>query len=243
MANRLFVNVDHVATIRQARKTVEPEPITAALLAEMAGADGITGHLREDRRHLQDRDLRLLREVIKVPLNLEMAPVSEMVQIALKTHPTAVTLVPERREEVTTEGGLKLTVERERLVDVIARLKEAGIVVSLFIDPAPHLASLAAEMGANCIEINTGLYASAGGPFGSDSEFDQIAFALDSALGLGLKVNVGHGLTYHNVQRIASLSGIAEFNIGHSIVARAVFVGFFQAVKEMLALLAKAEAR
>jgi pyridoxine 5-phosphate synthase len=231
----LGVNIDHVATIRQARKTVEPDPVAAAVLAELAGADGITAHLREDRRHMQDRDIRLLRETVRTRLNLEMAATPEMVQIALDVKPDYVTLVPERREEVTTEGGLDLVGQLDRLKGVVDRLQSAGIPVSLFIDPEPAQIEAAAQLKAQFIELHTGRYAQAYAANTAEQELINLTSGCDLALAAGLRINAGHGLTYWNVYPIACLPGMEELNIGHSIISRAVLVGLDRAIREMKA--------
>jgi pyridoxine 5-phosphate synthase len=229
----LGVNIDHVATVRQARRTNEPDPVWAAALAELGGADGITLHLREDRRHIQDRDLRLLRETVTVKLNLELALAEDVLAIACQVRPDQATLVPERREEVTTEGGLDALAHRERLEQAIARLHEAGMVVSLFLDPDPRQIEVAAKLGADAVELHTGQYALATTEAARNQEFDALRRAADHVNTSGLILHAGHGLTYRNVGPIARLPGIAELNIGHSIVARAILVGFTQAVREM----------
>jgi pyridoxine 5-phosphate synthase len=226
----LGVNIDHVATIRQARKTVEPDPIVAAMLAELAGADGITAHLREDRRHIQDRDIRLLRETVRTHLNLEMAVTPEMVSIALELKPDYVTLVPERREEVTTEGGLDVVSQRTRITQAVAQLQGAGIPVSLFIDPDPLQILATYETGAQWVELHTGRYAEAKHP---QPELQNLYIGAEKAQTLGLRVNAGHGLTYWNVRAVAQIPGMEELNIGHSIMARAILVGMERAVREM----------
>jgi pyridoxine 5-phosphate synthase len=233
---KLGVNVDHVATIRQARGTTEPDPVTAAALAELAGADSITVHLREDRRHIQDRDVELLRRTVQTRLNLEMAATDEMVAIALKIRPDSATLVPERRAELTTEGGLDVAGQRRALKQPIERLRQAGIVVSLFVDPDLEQIKAVHRLGADTIEIHTGTYCDAP-PAARRGELAKIAEAVRAARKLGLGVNAGHGLNYRNVQEVAALGGIEEFNIGHSIVSRAVLVGMERAVREMVALL------
>lgn len=232
----LGVNVDHVATIRQARGTSEPDPVTAAALAELAGADGITIHLREDRRHIQDRDLELLRQTIKTRLNLEMAATDEIVGIALRVRPDAVTLVPEKRRELTTEGGLNVALLRQTLKKHIDLLKQGGIDVSLFIDPDLEQVKASHRIGADAIEIHTGAYCDAVDGAARRGELDKIAAAIKAGNKLGLRVHAGHGLNYTNVQKVAALGGIREFNIGHSIIARAVLVGLERAVREMAAL-------
>jgi pyridoxine 5-phosphate synthase len=231
----LGVNIDHVATIRQARRTIEPDPIAAAVLAELAGADGITAHLREDRRHMQDRDIRLLRETVRTHLNLEMAATAEMVGIALEIKPDYVTLVPERREEVTTEGGLDVAGQLDRIASVVDKLQSAAIPVSLFIDPEPAQIAAAAQVKAQFIELHTGRYAEAKEPQSVARELASLARGCEIALAAGLRVNAGHGLTYWNVRPIACLPGMEELNIGHSIISRAVLVGLDRAIREMKA--------
>lgn len=233
----LGVNIDHVATIREARKTYEPDPVWAAVQAELAGAEGITLHLREDRRHIQDRDLRLLKQTVQGRLNLEMATEEEITRIAIDVHPDQCTLVPEKREEVTTEGGLDVVGNRDKVRTCIERLKETGIEVSLFIDPDPHQIEQSHELGADAVELHTGRYADAATADQQQDEYDLLDQAGRLVLDLGLKLNMGHGLNYRNVSRIADIPGISELNIGHSIVARAVFVGFEEAVREMKALI------
>ena len=230
----LSVNVDHVATIREARKTNEPDPVAAAVLVELAGADGITIHLREDRRHIQDRDLKLMRQMVKTRLNLEMAATKEMVLIALDTKPDKVSLVPEKREEITTEGGLDVIKHKNQLKDVIRKFHDQKIPVSLFIDPELAQVECAKTIGGDAIEINTGKYSELKTDSEIVKEFKKIQDAVDAAVKLGLNVNAGHGLTYKNVAKIASIQAIEEFNIGHNIVARAVMVGLDRAVKEMI---------
>lgn len=232
----LGVNIDHVATIRQARRTVEPDPIAAAVLAELAGADGITVHLREDRRHMQDRDIHLLRDTVRTRLNLEMAATAEMVEIALAVKPDYVTLVPERREEVTTEGGLDIAGQVDRLAGVVERLQSAAIPVSLFIDPDPAQIDASAQVKAKFIELHTGRYAEAcEANQGQQEQLANLKHGCDRALTAGLRVNAGHGLTYWNVYPIACLIGMEELNIGHSIISRAVLVGLDRAIREMKA--------
>lgn len=229
----LGVNIDHVATIRQARRTVEPDPIAAAVLAELAGADGITAHLREDRRHIQDRDVRLLRQTVRTHLNLEMAATEEMLSIALDLKPDYVTLVPERREEVTTEGGLDVLGGGDRLQGVVERLQSAGIPVSLFIDADLQQLKAAAQIRAQFIELHTGKYADAPDAESRERELILLRQGCELALELGLRVNAGHGLTYWNVYPVARLPGMEELNIGHSVISRAVLVGMERAVREM----------
>jgi len=229
---RLCINIDHVATLRQARRTDEPDPAQAAVMCEAAGVDGITAHLREDRRHIQDADLEALVQVIRTPLNLEMACTSEMLDIAERLRPHQVTLVPERREEVTTEGGLDVLREPERLRDALARLAAAGIRAALFIDPDPRMIAQSQALGAAAIELHTGRYAHA------PSDPATLRALRDGARQgrlLGLAVHAGHGLTVRNVAPVAALADIEELNIGHSIISRAVFVGISEAVKEMRA--------
>lgn len=228
----LGVNIDHVATVRQARRTYEPDPVWAAALAELGGADGITIHLREDRRHIQDRDLRLLRETVTVKLNLELACLSEVVRIACQSKPDQATLVPERREEVTTEGGLDILGQRAAVERAIQELQAAGIVVSLFLDPDLAAIELGKDLGADAVELHTGQYALAKGAK-VDAELTKLAVAGQRVCELGMTLHAGHGLTYRNVRPVASLSGMTELNIGHSIVSRALMVGMQQAVREM----------
>jgi pyridoxine 5-phosphate synthase len=237
MTQRLGVNVDHVATLRQARRTTYPDPVTAAALAELAGARQITIHLREDRRHIQDRDLRILRETCQTLLNLEMAATAEMVKIAYEYKPDVVTLVPERREELTTEGGLDVTGQREAVAKIIKNLKDGEIIVSLFIDPDLDQVRAAHKVDANRIELHTGRYCEARNERERARELSRIVDAAKSAAKLGMSVAAGHGLNYDNVQPIARIQEIDELNIGHAIVARAVLVGFERAVREMLELM------
>jgi len=233
----LGVNIDHIATIRQARRTIEPDPVTAAVLAELGGADGITVHLREDRRHIQDRDVRLLRETVQSHLNLEMAPTEEMVAIALEIKPDYVTIVPEKREEVTTEGGLDVAGDLSRMKQLVEQLQSAGIPVSWFIDPDATQIQAAADTGAKLIELHTGRYAEAKTEQTREAELAQLKQSSDRALSLGLRVNAGHGLTYYNVAPVAAIPGMEELNIGHSIISRAVLVGLERAVREMKSLI------
>jgi len=228
----LGVNVDHVATLRQARRTYEPDPVWAAALAELGGADGITIHLREDRRHIQDRDLRLLRETTTVKLNLEMACSDEITAIAIAVKPDQATLVPERRQEITTEGGLDVAGQLARVTDYVKRLQDAGIAVSLFIDPDEAQIDAAAKTGAVAVELHTGQYANASGK-AKEQELNRLSRVSREVLQRGLKLHAGHGLTYRNVQPVAAIPGMEELNIGHSIIARAVLVGMVQAVREM----------
>lgn len=234
---RLGVNIDHVATLRQSRGGIEPEPIAAAVIAEMAGADGIVVHLREDRRHIQDRDLRILREIVQTKLDLEMAATDEMVKIALEVKPDMVTIVPERREELTTEGGLDISSIRGKLKDIIELLHEGGIIVSLFVDPDIDQIKASHKINADYIEIHTGRYANAKRIKDEDREMDSITQAAKFAYKLGLGVNAGHGLSYRNVKRLTQINEIVEFNIGHSIISRSVLVGLDRAVREMKELI------
>ncbi len=234
---RLGVNIDHVATVRQARGVAYPDPVTAAGIVELAGADGIVCHLREDRRHIQDRDLQLLREVVQIRLNLEMAATEEMIRIALATRPDIVTLVPEKREELTTEGGLNVIKSFQSLQKAIQRLQKGGIPVSLFVDPKSDQIKASEGAGANSIEIHTGHYCDAKTPALADEELKRILDAVGEASHLDLQIAAGHGLHYVNVRRIAEIKEIEELNIGHSIIARAVLVGLDRAVREMLALI------
>jgi pyridoxine 5-phosphate synthase len=237
MGQRLGVNVDHVATLRQARRAVYPDPVTAAALAEAAGAGQITIHLREDRRHIQDRDLKLLREMCQTVLNLEMAATAEMVKIAYEVKPDLVTLVPERREELTTEGGLDVTGQREALAQVIRHLKDGEIQVSLFIDPDLDPVRAAHRLNADRVELHTGRYCEARNARERSRELTRVVDAARTASKLGLGVAAGHGLNYENVEAIARIPEIDELNIGHAIVARAVLVGMDRAVRDMLGLM------
>ncbi|ERT14854.1 pyridoxine 5'-phosphate synthase [Photorhabdus temperata] len=236
----LGINIDHIATVRNARGTVYPDPIQAAFIAEQAGADGITIHLREDRRHITDRDVELLNETIQTRMNLEMAVTDEMVDIACHFKPKFCCLVPEKRREVTTEGGLDVIGQKDKVVEAIKRLSDAGILVSLFIDADHQQIDAASEVGAPFIEIHTGAYADAEDEIEQEKEFQRIKEAVTYAAGKGLKVNAGHGLTYHNVQRIAALPEIYELNIGHAIIGRAVFSGLAAAVADMKTEIRKA---
>jgi pyridoxine 5-phosphate synthase len=233
----LGVNIDHVATIRQARRTVEPDPVWAAALAELGGADAITVHLREDRRHIQDRDLEVLRRTVQVRLNLESAISPDMIAIACRVRPDQVTLVPERREEVTTEGGLDVTGHRTATADAVRRLREAGIAVSLFIDPCPRQIDAAVDLAVQAVELHTGVYANATSDADRHTALVDLSRAASMVTQARLQLNAGHGLTYRNVVPVARLDGMGELNIGHSIVSRAVLVGFTQAVREMKALI------
>ncbi len=228
---RLYINIDHVATVRQARRTDEPDPIAAAALAEAAGADGITAHLREDRRHMQDEDIVRLAASLKTPLNLELATSEEIVALACRLRPFQATLVPERREEVTTEGGLDLTRNVGRLHDVIARLAAAGCRVSLFIDPTCDSVDRSRALGVPAIELHTGRYAHAWP--NAAAALAELVEATNHARSVGLAVHAGHGLTYRNVNPVAAIAGVEELNIGHSVVSRSVMVGMSEAVAEM----------
>ena len=240
----LHVNVDHVATVRQARRAYEPDPVTLAALAEVAGANGITVHLREDRRHIQDRDVRVLRETVQTVLNLEMATNAEMLKFAIEIQPEVVTLVPEKREEVTTEGGLDVVGGGDDLRKAIGQLRDNGMRVSLFIDPDMEQIQSSAKFGATDIELHTGPYAHAKANTKILSEaYQKLEIAALEAHRLGMQVNAGHGLTYQNTQQICHLPHLMELNIGHSIVSRAIIVGFEQAVREMRDLINHQELR
>ena len=239
---RLHINIDHVATIRQARRTDEPDPVRAAVLVEQGGADGITVHLREDRRHIQDRDVRLLMETVRTGVNLEIAATDAMVALAVELGPMAVTLVPERREEITTEGGLSLDDGTgERIAGALESLREAGIRTSLFIDPDTETLHRSRDLGADAIELHTGEYANAWRPGrGAPVELDRLRRAAALGESLGLDVHAGHGLTYENVAPVAAVQEIEELNIGHSVVSRSVFSGLQAAVREMKGILQRA---
>jgi len=234
---KLGVNIDHVATIRQARGTRYPEPLHAALIAEQHGADSITLHLREDRRHIQERDVIMLKDMLSTRMNLEMAVTDEMIRFACEVKPAECCLVPERREELTTEGGLDVLVQTDRIRQACKQLAKAGIRVSLFIDADAQQIQAAAECGAPVIEIHTGHYADAKSAAAKRSEFEKINQAVQTAMQLGLVVNAGHGLDYHNVQDIAEIAALQELNIGHAIVSRALFTGMAEAVSEMKRLM------
>ncbi len=244
----LGVNIDHVATIRQARRTVEPDPVWAAVEAELGGADCITFHLRKDRRHINDRDARLLKQTVRGKLNMEMSLDEEIVQIALELKPHQVSLVPENRQEITTEGGLDVVAHAERMADVTRRLADVGVLVSAFVDPVPEQIQASKAAGCHAIELHTGTYANATLPLdGSnpvqaeiDRTIEDLATGLKAGLDAGLIVHGGHGLTYQNVKPIAAIEGFDEFNIGHSIIARAVFAGLQDAVAEMKNLISLA---
>jgi pyridoxine 5-phosphate synthase len=234
---RLSVNVDHIATIRQARRGVEPDPVAAAILAELAGASGIIVHLREDRRHIQDRDLRLLRQTVRTRLNLEMAATGEMQRIALEVRPDVVTLVPEKREELTTEGGLEVASRVPALKDYVGHIQQTGIPVSLFVDPDDRQIAASKKTGAQWVEIHTGAYANAGTGAERERELAKVMEAAKLAAGLGLRIGAGHGLNYINVAQIARIPEVEELNIGHSIISRASLVGIDRAVREMVELI------
>jgi pyridoxine 5-phosphate synthase len=238
---RLYVNIDHVATVREARGTDEPDPVRAAVLAELGGAHGITVHLREDRRHIQDRDVRLLMQTARTGVNLELAASAEILELACSWKPMQATLVPERREEITTEGGLDLGAEgtRRSVGDALNRLGAAGVRTSLFIDPDPSSVEASAQLRAQAVELHTGEYANAEGE-GRWTQMERLVEAARRARGLGLAVHAGHGLTYENVVPVAAIREIEELNIGHSILARAVFVGIERAVREMVDLVQRA---
>jgi len=234
---RLAVNVDHVATLRQARRAKYPDPVAAAILAELGGANGIVVHLREDRRHIQDRDLELLRQIVKTHLNLEMANTEEMLAIATRIKPDRVTLVPERREELTTEGGLNVADQEMKIQDAISVLHRAGIEVSLFIDPVVHQIQAASRVGADVVELHTGIFAEAKTIEERRRQFEILKNAAKLARELALNVHAGHGVDYENVLWLREIQEIEEFSIGHAIVARAVLVGMEQAVRDMVKLL------
>ena len=238
---RLGINIDHVATVRQARRAQYPDPVHAALLAEQAGADSITVHLREDRRHIQDRDVRALRALLQTRMNLEMAVTEEMLALACELKPADCCLVPEKREEITTEGGLDVASQVPRMQEAARRLAQAGVRLSLFIDPDPRQVEAAARIGAPAIELHTGAYAESTGPQQA-AELSRLLASAQLGARLGLSVHAGHGLHYHNVQPVAAIREIVELNIGHAIVARAIFTGLASAVRDMKALMAAARA-
>jgi pyridoxine 5-phosphate synthase len=235
---RLGVNIDHVATLREARKTVEPDPVAAAVAAEMAGADQITVHLREDRRHIQNRDVRMIREVVKTALNLEMAATAEMQEIALALRPDSVCIVPERREEITTEGGLNLADAPGSMGDMVATLKDAGIIVTAFLSPDLKHIQEAARFRFDAVEIHTGAFANAS-RLKVDQELKRVKDAAGAIRHLGMRVHAGHGLNYHNITAMLDVPALEEVNIGHSIIARAVFTGLDRAIRDMLAALGR----
>ncbi len=240
---KLGVNIDHVATLRQARGTPYPSPVQAALMAEGAGADSITLHLREDRRHIQDADVYILRHILQTKMNLEMAVTDEMLNIARELAPQDCCLVPERREELTTEGGLDVAGQFDKVRAACDVLAEAGVRVSLFIDPEAHQLEAAKSAGAPVVEIHTGRFADAENEAEATRELARIRSAVETGLGLGLQVNAGHGLHYHNVQAVAAIPGVVELNIGHAIVAQALFSGWENAVREMKRLMCEAARR
>jgi pyridoxine 5-phosphate synthase len=237
---KLGVNIDHVATVREARKTNEPDPVWAATLAELGGADGITLHLREDRRHIQDRDLRVMRQTVAVPLNLELACAEDVLRLACEIKPPQATLVPERREEVTTEGGLDVVGNRPLVADAVRRLRDAGIVVSLFLDPEPAQIDAGAAVGADAVELHTGAYANAHAPAYAEPLLEKLRTAGQYIRDAGMTLHAGHGLTYRNVQPVAAIDAMGDLNIGHSIIARAIMVGLEQAVRDMKRLIREA---
>ncbi len=239
----LGVNIDHIATLRQARKTVEPDPIWGATLAELGGADGITVHLREDRRHIQDRDVELLRRTVRCKLNLEMACEEEIVRIACRIKPDQATLVPEKREEVTTEGGLDVAGQWASVKRIVKELQDDGVAVSLFLDPDPRQIESGISMGCQAIELHTGRYAEAKTDQEREAELARIARAGEMVCAAGVRLHAGHGLTYHNVLPIAGIADMRELNIGHSIISLAVFVGLKEAVAEMKTLIMNGAAR
>jgi len=233
----LNVNVDHVATLRQARGGTEPDPVSAALISELSGASGIVVHLREDRRHVQERDLEILRKCVQTKLNLEMAATNEMVKIAKKINPDMATIVPEKRKELTTEGGLDVVTNFTNVKAVVTKLKKHNIFVSLFVDPDKEQIDKSQEAGSDMVEIHTGLYANAKNEKLRNRELTKVEHAVDHALTLGLRVSAGHGLNYHNVRQIAQIAGIEELNIGHSIISKSVLVGMQTAVRDMIELI------
>ena len=228
----LGVNIDHVATLRQARRTYEPDPVWAAVEAELGGADAITVHLREDRRHINDRDVQALRQMVQCKLNLEMSVVPEIVEIAVKVGPNQATIVPERRQEITTEGGIDLSRESDRITNIVNRLKQTGAIVSAFIDPDEKQIDLAARQGFDAVELHTGWYANASGD-DVQRHLERLVRAAALVRQRGLRLHAGHGLNYRNVTQVAAIEGMAELNIGHAIVSRALFVGLRDAVREM----------
>jgi pyridoxine 5-phosphate synthase len=241
MMTHLAINVDHVATVRQARGTNEPDPVTAAAICELAGAAGIVVHLREDRRHIQDRDVRLLKETVKTKLNLEMGNAKEIVAFALDLVPDMVTLVPEKRQELTTEGGLDVISQKKKLAKTIDKMSKNNIPVSLFVDPDPEQIRASLDVGATFVEIHTGRYCDAETELEQEEEFSLIEAAAQEAYQIGLRVNAGHGLDYTNTARIAALDTIEELSIGHAVISRAIFVGIDQAVREMADIIRQAQ--
>lgn len=235
----LSVNVDHVATLRQARGGIEPDPVAAAAIAEMAGAQGIIVHLREDRRHIQDRDVRLIKETIKTRLNFEMAATEEMIGIAVETKPFMCTLVPEKRQELTTEGGLDVNGQRDHMVKSIEALHKADILVSLFVDAEPDQVKASMEVGADFVELHTGAYADSVTEAEADFHFNKIVDGIKLSAEYGLRVNLGHGLNYFNIQRFAGQREVEDYSIGHAIMARAIMVGLDRAVRDMAVLVSR----
>jgi pyridoxine 5-phosphate synthase len=236
---RLAINVDHVATVRQARRGAEPDPVTAAALAELGGAQGIVVHLREDRRHIQDRDVEILRKTVKTRLNLEMAATKEMVETALAVKPDIVTLVPEKRQELTTEGGLDVVLYEDALRSAVKTLHDGGILVSLFINPDPRQVKTAHKLDADCVELHTGMFSEARSFVQRQDEFERLETAAKLAHKLGLAILAGHGVDYQNIYWLRNLPEVEEFSIGHAVIARAMLVGMERAVREMLALLSR----
>jgi len=236
---KLAVNIDHIATIREARGEIEPDPVTAAAVCELAGAEGIVCHLREDRRHINDRDVRLLRETVKTKFDLEMAATDEMARIASEILPDLVTIVPENRKELTTEGGLNILSIKPKLKDIISQMKEKEILVSLFIDPIPEAVDLSLEVGADIIEIHTGKYANSTDEKSQIKELGKIASVSRMASEMGLIVTAGHGLNYYNIFPFLNIPEIREVSIGHAIISRAVFTGLHKAVKDMIKIISK----
>lgn len=236
----LGVNIDHVATVREARKTNEPDPVWAATLAELGGADGITLHLREDRRHIQERDLRVMLQTVAAPVNLELACTQDVLDIAVECRPQQATLVPEKREEVTTEGGLDVVGNPDRIAEATRQLRDAGIRVSLFVDPDPAQIEASLKTGAEAIELHTGAYAEAAGSALGDKELETLQRASADIASAGLLLHAGHGLTYRNVQPVAAIPHMRELNIGHSIISRSIMIGLQQAVRDMKRLIREA---
>lgn len=236
---KLAVNIDHVATLREARGEIEPDPVTASAICELAGAEGIVCHLREDRRHINDRDVRLLRETVKTKFDLEMAATDEMVNIACEVLPDLVTIVPESRKELTTEGGLNIAANQSNLTDKISKMKDKGILISLFVDPNPEILDLVLEVGADIVEIHTGKYANSVDEKSQINELSKIASISRMAAEMGLVVTAGHGLNYYNIHPFMNIPEIREVSIGHSIISRAVFTGLHKAVEDMLKIISK----
>ncbi len=239
MTIELGVNIDHIATVRQARQTTEPDPVWAAAAAELGGADGITVHLREDRRHIQDRDVRILRETVRAKLNLEMACNDDVLRVATEIVPDQATLVPEKRQEVTTEGGLDLLADPDHVKRSIEALQNKGVFVSLFLDPDPKQLEMAQKLGANAVELHTGTWSNAIGAQAQNAELAKLTAAGKLVTQLGLRLHAGHGLTYHNVRPVAAIADMFELNIGHSIIARALLTGLQTAVRQMKELIAE----